>query len=327
MPRWPALGIGLREHDVDVGDAGVRDPDLRAREDVRVAVADRPHRHRSDVASCVSLGQAVRPLRLATRHAREVRALELLGAEVGDRQRRQLRDQQHEARRRAHPRQLLGRDRLGHEVRARAAVLDRQTERRQLHRHQGVERVPVISGEMVGLRGPRGDLVLAELAHDLAELALLVGQRDRLHGPSVAPTVELRAGIEPLDGRSPAHPRDAPAAPGSQPAGARRGHPAHAPADRDRRLLLLDDPAAADGCVPRVGVLGQLPARVRGLTPAHLGLRPRRRAGRVRVHRPDADRDAQQPREVPLRRSRHHRRRSSPGAGWSSTRSSRSSWR
>jgi hypothetical protein len=27
-------GIGLREHDVDVGDAGVRDPDLRAREDV-----------------------------------------------------------------------------------------------------------------------------------------------------------------------------------------------------------------------------------------------------------------------------------------------------
>ena len=87
----------------------------------------------------------------------------------------------------AHPRQLLGRDRLGDEVRARAAVLDRQTERRQLHRHQGVERVPVISGEMVGLRGPRGDLVLAELAHDLAELALLVGQRDRLHGPSVAP--------------------------------------------------------------------------------------------------------------------------------------------
>ena len=126
-------------------------------------------------------------LRLAARDARQVRALELLGAEVDDRQHRQLRDQEHEARRRAHPRQLLGRDRLGDEVRARAAVLDRQTERRQLHRHERVERVPVISGELVGLRRPRGDLVLAELAHDLAELALLVGQRDRLHGPSVAP--------------------------------------------------------------------------------------------------------------------------------------------
>ncbi len=114
-------------------------------------------------------------------------ALELLAREVGDRQRRQLRDQQHQARRRAHPRELLRRDRLRHEVGPRASVLDRQAERGQLHRHQRVECVPVVSGEVVGLRGPRSDLVLAELPHDLPELALLVGERDGLHAPSVAP--------------------------------------------------------------------------------------------------------------------------------------------
>ncbi len=68
-------------------------------------------------------------------------------------------------------------------------------ERRQLHRDQRVERVPVVSGEVIGLGRPRGDLVLAELAQHLAELTLLVGQRDRLHGPSLAPREPI-AGLE-----------------------------------------------------------------------------------------------------------------------------------
>ena len=45
-----------------------------AGEDVRVAVADRPRRHRRDVAARVGLGQAVRTLRLSACDAREVLA-------------------------------------------------------------------------------------------------------------------------------------------------------------------------------------------------------------------------------------------------------------
>ena len=94
MPRCPAGRIGLGEHGVEVRDAAVGDPHLRAGQHVVVTVAHRPHGHRGDVRPGVGLGQAVAALALAGHDAGQVAGLELVGREVEDRQHGQLRDEE-----------------------------------------------------------------------------------------------------------------------------------------------------------------------------------------------------------------------------------------
>ena len=72
--------IGLREDDVQMGDAGVRDEALRAVEDVVVAVAPRLAPHRGAVGARARLGERVRGEPLARRELRQEPLLLLVGA-------------------------------------------------------------------------------------------------------------------------------------------------------------------------------------------------------------------------------------------------------
>ena len=66
-----ALAVGDREHDVEVGDAGVGDPVLRPVDHPLVAVEHRARAHRRGVRAGVGLGQAERRRPLAARAARQ----------------------------------------------------------------------------------------------------------------------------------------------------------------------------------------------------------------------------------------------------------------
>ena len=69
--RRAAAGRGAREHAIEIGDAAVRDPRLRAVEHAVIAVAPRLHCHRGDVGSGCRLRQRECGDRLAARHARQ----------------------------------------------------------------------------------------------------------------------------------------------------------------------------------------------------------------------------------------------------------------
>ena len=177
---------GAGEHGVQVADAGVGDPALRAVDHPVVAVADGSRGHRGHVAAGIGLAEAVAGLAAPVADPRQHLGLQRLGAEVDHRQHAQLGDQEHQARRRAGPGQLLGGDRL-RDQRARPG---RRTppgycSDGELGGDERLEGLPVVLGFLVGGRGARRDLVVGEPADDGAELALLVGEVDRLaHAPT-----------------------------------------------------------------------------------------------------------------------------------------------
>ncbi len=78
-----ALVAGAHEQLAEVGDLGVRGPDLRAGDDVVVAVAYGPRAERGQVASCVRLAEALAPDLLAAEDGRQV-ALALGRGAFGD---------------------------------------------------------------------------------------------------------------------------------------------------------------------------------------------------------------------------------------------------
>jgi len=84
--------------------------------------------------------------------------------EVDHRQHPQLGDQELEAGGNAHPRKLLGNDRLVDQRRAAAAVLLGIAQRGELHRLQRFERLPRVLGGTVDVAGQRSDLCSHELA-------------------------------------------------------------------------------------------------------------------------------------------------------------------
>ena len=167
--------------------AGVGDPALRAVDDPVVAVAHRPGGHRRDVAAGVGLRQRIARLDLARRDPRHVRPPELLGAEVEHRQHPELGDQEHagssDASTRANSSVAIAWSTSDAPDPPYSSGYD---ERGQLHRPQRLERRPRVLTEAVGLGRQRGDLVGGELSDDRPELALLLGQGDRLrHGFSL----------------------------------------------------------------------------------------------------------------------------------------------
>ena len=126
----PRLAVRHREHDVEVGDAGVGDPVLRPVDHPLAAVAHGARAHRRRIGAGVRLGQAERGRPLAGRAARQEALLQLGRAEALDRQRAELLHHQDQRARRRRARQLLDRDLQHQRAGAGAAVLlgERQRE-------------------------------------------------------------------------------------------------------------------------------------------------------------------------------------------------------
>ena len=217
-----AVGVGNREHGVELRLAGVGDPRLLAVEEVVVAVLGRPGAHGGGVRTGLALGQAVGEHRLAARHGRQVLALDLLAAPEDDRHRAELVDGRDERGRAAHPRDLLdddaGRERVGpHTV-----VLLGDVRRVEVGGDEGVERLAREPALLVDLGGVGGDLALADRANGLAQRLVVLGGLEQVevsvsgHPPMLAPCVA---------GASPAWP----ARPASGRSRSGRGRPARRP--------------------------------------------------------------------------------------------------
>src|SRR5262249_21926013 len=193
-PAGAGAGAGLREAGVDGGDAGVRDEALRAVEDVLVALAVRLRAHRRRVGARAGLGQRVRGQPLAGGEPRQEALLLLVRAGELDAERAELLHGDDQPARRAHLRDLLDRNERHQRARAKAAVLLVEENPEDLVLPVERDDVPGKLGRLVDLRRPRRDALARELPDQLADLALLVGQRIKRHEGSVFPCLELESG-------------------------------------------------------------------------------------------------------------------------------------
>ncbi len=178
-PAVAGVGIGLGEHEVEVADARVRDPQLLAGQHVGVAVAHRSGTHPRHVAPRVGLRQAVRRLALPRRDPGHVLLLERFRAVVEHRGHPELRDEREERRRRAHPRDLLDRERVGEDAAPLTAVLLRERQAREAGVTPRVPARPRVLLVLVGRGGVGRDLRLREPPQRLPELEVLVGEDER----------------------------------------------------------------------------------------------------------------------------------------------------
>ena len=113
---------------------------------------------------------------LAGREVRDPALLLLVGPGEEDRQGAEALHGEDEARRRADAADLLDREAGGQEVAAEPAEPLREVEREEVVRRQQLLDVPGELGRPVDLRRARGDLLVGELAHGVAQEPLLVGQ-------------------------------------------------------------------------------------------------------------------------------------------------------
>ena len=168
--------VGEREHDVGVGDAGVRDPVLRPVDDPLVAVLAGSRADRAGIGARFGLRQRERGQPLAARHARQGARLELVRAGEPDRQRAEVLHGQQQRGRGAGLGDLLDRDAQHQRPGAGPAVglVEGQPEEVVVG-----EQAADVLGELaarVDLRGARRDALAHDLADDVAKLELLVGQ-------------------------------------------------------------------------------------------------------------------------------------------------------
>ena len=84
MPLWPAVGVGARHDDHQVGQDAVADERLGAVEDVVVALVDRGRADALQVAAGAGLGHRDRGDSLAADAAGQPALLLLLGAEAAE---------------------------------------------------------------------------------------------------------------------------------------------------------------------------------------------------------------------------------------------------
>ena len=189
----PGLGIGLREHRVEVRDAGVRDEPLRAVEDVLVAVAPRGRAHRGRVGARAGLGERVGREPLARREPRQPRALLLVRPAELEPERAELLHGEDQPARRADLRDLLDRDEREQRAGAGAAVLLVEEQPEDPVLAEELDDVPRELVRGVDLGRARRDPLARERAYQLADLALLVAPIRDL-------TLELRrAGEDVVD--------------------------------------------------------------------------------------------------------------------------------
>ena len=172
----PGAQVGLREDDVDARDAGVRDEALRAVEYVLVALEPGFGAHRGRVGARAGLGQRVRRKPLAARQAREVPLLLFLRAVVLDREGAQLLQGEDEAGRGTDLRDLLDRDEHHERPRPGAPEALLEGEAEDLVLAEELDHVRELA-RGVDLGGARRDALARERPDELADLALLVGER------------------------------------------------------------------------------------------------------------------------------------------------------
>jgi len=176
------LGICLGEHERVVGDRRVGDPRLLPVEDVDVAAAERCAPHGGHVGAGSGLGEPEAGELLAASLRHEPALLLVLGAVAEQRQRVEAdvhRDQRAERGLAAFD--LLARERLGHEVHARAAVLLRDDDAEDAELGEALDHVEVEVVVDVVLDRVRQDPLVDELPHGLLDVPLLVGQLE-VHG-------------------------------------------------------------------------------------------------------------------------------------------------
>ena len=169
------LAVGDGEDDVEVGDRGVGDPVLLAVDHPLVAVADGGGPHRGRVAAGLGLreGEGRRPL--AAGALGQEALLQLVGAEELDRQRAELLDHQDQGRGGAGLGDLLDRHLQDQGAGAGAAVALGEGQAEDVVLGEQLAHVPRVLAFAVDLAGARGDLLLRQLAHHVAEVTGLLG--------------------------------------------------------------------------------------------------------------------------------------------------------
>ena len=176
------LGVGLREHRVKTGDAGVRDEPLRPVEHVLPVVTSRNRAHRGGVGAGAGLGQRVRGEHLARRESRQPgRALLVRAAEL-EPERAELLHREDQPARGADLRDLLDRDERQQRSRPGAADLLAEEEAEDPLVAEELDDVPRELVRRVDLGRPRRDPLARHGPHEFAQLALLLAQDVPGHG-------------------------------------------------------------------------------------------------------------------------------------------------
>src|SRR5436190_7127535 len=175
--RVTGRGVGLGEDDVDPGNAGVGDEPLGAVDHVLTAFEPRLGAHRGRVRSRPGLAQRIGRQPLAARELRQEALLLLLRAGELDPERAQLLHGEDQAASGADFRDLLDRDERHQRARACAAVHLVEHDPEDLVLAEELDDVPRELGALVDLGRPRRDPLAREVADQIADLALLVGQR------------------------------------------------------------------------------------------------------------------------------------------------------
>ena len=177
--------VGLREDGVEARDASVGDEALAAVEDVLVAVTDGGRPHRGGVRAGFRLGQRVRGQPLTAREPRQVGLLLRLRAGELEPERAQLLHGEQETARRADLRDLLDRDEGEQRAGARASPLLVEEQPEELVLAKDLDHVPRKLVRLVDRGRTRSDALARERAHELADLALLLGQDVPGHRPGL----------------------------------------------------------------------------------------------------------------------------------------------
>ncbi len=180
------LSVGDGEGDVEVGDAEVGDPVLRAVDHPFVAVEHGGRFHPGGVRAGLRLGQGERRRELAGGALRQEALLQIVGAEQLDRQSAELLDHQDQRARGVDLGDLLDRHVQHQGPRAGAPILRRERQPEDVLLGEDPADVPRILGLLVDLGRSRRDLLARDLADRRAEIEVLlrdrVGVADGLHG-------------------------------------------------------------------------------------------------------------------------------------------------
>jgi len=169
MPEWPASGSVFAKT--------VRDEPLRPVEDVLVTFAPRRRTHRSGVRARPGLGEGVGAQPLAGCKPRQVARLLLVVARKLEPERPELLHGEDQPARCANLRDLLDRNERQQRSGAEAAVLLVEEQPEQVVLPEERDDVPGKLMALVDLRRPRRDPLARELANEIADLALFLGQR------------------------------------------------------------------------------------------------------------------------------------------------------
>jgi len=176
-PARPLRRIGLREDDIDLGERGIGDEDLRSVEDVLVPAQQRRAGARAGVRARGGFGQGEGPQAAAGRHVMEVAVVLSRGAELVDRPGGQggVR-REYAAGARARPGHFLDGDYVAHLIRARAAHLLWEGHAQEIQVRHLRQKLPGKAVITVDFSGDRRHLGLGELPNRLTNQLLLIGQ-------------------------------------------------------------------------------------------------------------------------------------------------------